>query len=540
VNLPATIANSLWSATNLPSYVRFRQALQRPEAAQRRLLKAYLELNAQTTFGRAHDFGSLYSYDDFSKRVPLTVYEDLEPWIERIKRGESNLLTSEPVTRLVPTSGSSGARKLIPFTKGLQREFNAAIGPWLIDLLGQSPGIGGGPAYWSITPVMGEADREGSAVPIGFDADTAYLGGTRQRLASAVMAVPDALRFIKDISVFRYVTLLCLLRQRDLRLVSVWHPSFLSLLLTTLSANWQELLADIRNGRCQHNEALPPSVRAALKFRSLPQRAEELQAADPLKPETIWPHLKLISCWHDGAAALAAAGLKKTFPNTILQPKGLLATEAFVTIPFEGLWPAAVQSHFFEFTNSAGAIQLVHELCEGQIYEVVVTTAGGLWRYQLQDRVQVTGFSGRTPSLRFLSRTGNVSDLFGEKLSEAFVSDVIQGLMEILNLAPSFVLLAPDEDAAGHCYTLYIEGRLPGRLAELLDGALRRNPHYAYSRDMGQLLPVRLFAITKDGCETFVKHQMAGGTSLGNIKPAMFSREAGWSGLFAGAYVSTN
>ena len=174
---------------------------------------------------------------NFAKRVPLMDYEDFEPWIERIRRGEANVLTREPVTRLVPTSGSTGARKLIPFTAGLQREFNAAIGPWLIDLLRQSPGIASGPAYWSVTPVMGNAEPEDSAVPIGFDADTAYLGGTRQRLANVVMAVPDELRFIKDMEVFRYVTLLCLLHQRELRLISVWHPSFLSLLLDVSAGN---------------------------------------------------------------------------------------------------------------------------------------------------------------------------------------------------------------------------------------------------------------------------------------------------------------
>src|SRR5882757_7919161 len=116
MNLKAAIANSLWSATNLPSYVRFRRALQQPEIAQRCRLQTYLEQNAQTAFGQAHDFNSIRSYGDFVKRVPLMDYEDLEPWIERIRRGAANVLTCEPVTRLVPTSGSTGARKLIPFT----------------------------------------------------------------------------------------------------------------------------------------------------------------------------------------------------------------------------------------------------------------------------------------------------------------------------------------------------------------------------------------------------------------------------------------
>jgi hypothetical protein len=540
VNLTAAIANSLWGGANLLSYFQFRRALRRPEIEQRCRLQTFIERNEQTAFGRAHEFESIHSYEEFAQRVPLMDYEDLEPWIERIRRGESNVLTREPVTHLIPTSGSTAARKLIPFTAGLQRDFNAAIGPWLCDLALQRPSILGGPAYWSVTPVMGHAETEDSAVSIGFEADTAYLGGTRQRLASAIMAVPAELRLIGDLEVFRYVTLLCLLRQRELRLISVWHPSYLSLLLDALPANWPELLADIRGGQCKHADALPPNVRATLRLHPLPPRANELCAADPRKPETLWPHLKLISCWGDASAGPAAAGLKKLFPNVTLQPKGLLATEAFVTIPFAGLQPLAVRSHFFEFIDDAGPVRLVHELRAGQAYEVVVTTAGGLCRYRLRDRVQVTGFAGRTPSLRFLGRSGNVSDLFGEKLSEAFVTEAIQETLDTLGTTPRFILLAPDEDTVGFRYTLYVEGTPPSQLVDALDRALRQNPHYAYCRDLGQLLPMRLFVVAERGYEIFVNRQAAHGASLGGVKPSIVSRMSGWSNIFAGTYVSTS
>lgn len=524
----------------MPSYLRFRRALSQPETEQRGRLQTLLERNEQTAFGRAHHFKSIRGYQDFAERVPLTDYEGLEPWIEGIRRGESNVLTREPATHLVPTSGSSGARKLIPFTVGLQHEFNAAIGPWLCDLALRRPSILGGPAYWSVTPVMGHAEKKESAVSIGFETDTAYLSGTRQQLASAVMAVPAELRLVGDLEVFRYVTLLCLLRQRELRLISVWHPSYLSLLLDALPAHWQELLADISSGQCKYADALPPTVRAALELRPLPWRANELRGADPQKPETLWSRLKLISCWGDASAGPPAAGLKKRFPNVTLQPKGLLATEAFVTIPFAGFQPVAVKSHFYEFMDDAGAVHLVHGLRAGQEYEVVVTTAGGLWRYRLRDRVQVTGFIGQTPSLRFLGRAGNVSDLFGEKLSEAFVTGAIRETLNTLKTTPSFVLLAPDEDSAGCRYTLYVEGTPPSQIAGALDRALRKNPHYAYCQDLGQLLPLRLFVVAERGYEIFAKRQTANGGSLGGVKPSLVSRMSGWSNIFTGTYISTS
>ncbi len=534
MTLTATIANSLWGATNLPAYLRFRRALRQPEAAQLGRLQDYLRRNARTAFGRAHDFDKIRTHQEFASRVPLMDYENLEPWIERIQSGELSVLTYEPVTRLVPTSGSSGARKLIPFTVGLQREFNAAIGAWLADLLLQSPDIAGGPAYWSVTPGTDFVWNEESSVPIGFDADTAYLGGTRERLARAIMVVPAGLRLVRSMEAFRYVTALCLLRQRELRLISVWHPSFLTLLLDSMAANWTDLVEDIRNGGCKHAAKLPPAVRVALRLRPMRRRAEELRACDPRKPATLWPHLKLISCWGDASAESAMGGLEKLFPKTLIQPKGLLATEAFVTIPFAGLRPVAVCSHFFEFIDDSGAIRLVHELREGCTYEVIVTTAGGLWRYRLRDRVQVTGLVGRTPSLRFLGRSGNVADLFGEKLSEAFVARAVQETLATLESTPRFVLLAPDTDASGSRYTLYVEGATPGALAETLDRAFRANPHYAYCRDLGQLLPVRVFNIPHGGYEAFTSRHTALGVRLGDIKPATLSRLDGWTEFFRG------
>src|SRR5262249_44464519 len=229
---------------------------------------AHLNANAATAFGQALQLDQIRSYADFTRRVPLASYDSLEPWIERIRQSEPNVLTRDPVTHLVPTSGSTGARKLIPFTNGLQREFNAAIGPWLVDLQRQFPGLLGGPAYWSVTPALQAPSDEPSVVPIGFDADTAYLGGTRRRLAEAVMAVPPHAQRVRTLDEFRFQTLLHLLRCRELRLISVWHPSFLTLLLGALSDFWSELLDEI-----------DPDHRASP--RSLVRRAQELRQADP-------------------------------------------------------------------------------------------------------------------------------------------------------------------------------------------------------------------------------------------------------------------
>ena len=128
------------------------------------------------------------------------------------------------------SSGSTAASKLIPYTDELKAEFQRGIAPWIYNLYTSIPDLQGGPAYWSITPLTDGKRFTEAGIPIGFESDSEYLGLLGKWLADSVMAVPNAVKNISNVDSFRYVTLLYLLRQPDLRLISVWNPTFLSLL----------------------------------------------------------------------------------------------------------------------------------------------------------------------------------------------------------------------------------------------------------------------------------------------------------------------
>jgi hypothetical protein len=532
MELLPSIANGAWVAGSVREYHRFKRALSSPAHAQSALLRRLLSHHVGSSYGQKHDFARIRNYADFARQVPLLDYEQAEPWIRRIRRGELGVLTRDPVLHLIPTSGSVGPCKLIPFTQGLQKDFNRALAPWIVDLFRQEPGLAFGPAYWSISPAIQIENADRSAVPIGFDDDSQYLGGVRRRLVNGVMAAPSALRFVHDAETFRYGTLLCLLRRRELRLISVWHPSFLKLLLEALARFWDELLKDLGQGTSRRYQALPEDLSRQLSFRPLPNRTMELAKADPHRPETIWPRLKIISCWADGHAALAADELATCFPRTLIQPKGLLATEAIISIPFQGRHPLAVESHFFEFVDASGEVLLVQDLCEGECYDVVVTTSGGLWRYRLHDRVRVTGFLGRTPSIQFVGRSGNVSDRFGEKLSEAFVGEILRAAFTHYSCSPSFAMLAPEKRDGIWCYALFVDVPLPGNILLRIEAGLRGNPHYDLCRRLGQLGEVDVVSVGRNSYERFVRREMEHGRRLGEIKPVALSARDGWTEWF--------
>jgi hypothetical protein len=253
----------------------------------------------------------------------------------------------------------------------------------------------------------------------------------------------------------------------------------------------------------------------------------------------------LISCWADAAASRYLDEIRALFPSVEIQPKGLLATEGCVSFPLVGREAPvlAIRSHFFEFEEmDAARCRLAHELDRGGRYRVVITTAGGLYRYQLRDEVEVVGFENDCPLLRFLGKADRVSDLVGEKLAEPFVRSALDRLFAAQHLVPHFALLVPVEGWPAR-YRLYLQGAnladnsIPvARIQELLDAALAENPHYAYAVRLGQLAPVEIAILDPRGEPGWCVYErccLARGQRAGNIKPAALDSWTGWPAEFA-------
>ncbi len=541
-------ANSLWLAGCLPEYARFRRAAGRVEEEQNAILMRVLAANADTEFGRSHGFSSIRTAVEYQQRVPLREYEDYREWIGRIACGSRNVLSRERVRMLEPTSGSSSASKLIPYTDSLQQEFQAGICAWIADLFLHCPDLMGGQAYWAVSPIAARINkpRDGE-IPVGFEDDTSYLGGWQSRLVQSAMAVPSEVRLISDMDTFRYVTLLFLLRSGNLRLISVWNPTFLLLLTDRLPEWGDELANDLAKGTIRTVEELPPSLRGCMQPDQ--RRGREVRAA--LRANTLeemharlWPKLRLISCWADANAAGGAELLAKLFPQTTVQSKGLLATEGFVSFPLSGREGAAlaVRSHFLEFlpSHAPGNVdfehpRVAHELERGQQYSVVLTTGGGLYRYALHDLIEVTGHFHGCPMIRFVGREGYVSDWFGEKLNEAHVSRVLRSVFGELGIAPSFAMLACETEQARPGYVLYIDtaerDALVERTAGIVESALHENFHYRYARKLGQLSALRAFRAV-GAAESYMAASVRDGQRAGDVKPLALDRRNGWGRVF--------
>jgi hypothetical protein len=512
---------------------RFAGLLADPRAVQERVLADVLARNAGCEYGRCHDFAALASSDDFRHRVPMASAESLRPSIARMAAGESGVLLSDRVVAFEETGGTGGGAKLVPYSQPALASFRAALLPWLDDLYQSRPGLAGGTAYWSVSPACREPRRTAGGVPIGLPSDAAYLGDDLAADLAATLGVPPAVGALRDADAWRRLTLHYLLADARLALVSVWSPTFLLELLRYAQENPASLARGIASGEhgvelaAQLREQLPATLPDARRARHV---ASILSAASPAY-QALWPDLGLISCWDQATSRPYAEELRELFPGVVVQGKGLLATEGVVSIPFGAarMPVLALESGFYEFIGADGATRRADEVAEGGEYEILLTNHAGLYRYALGDRVRVAGFAGRTPMLEFIGRAGAVSDLCGEKITEAFALGVLrrEGLR--------FAALAPEaRDPRGYVLLLdamEVSAPRAADLAARLDAALEADPQYAYARRLRQLAPLREMRCAHP-LRSWIDAGLARGQRLGDIKPCALHVQGDWRRTF--------
>ena len=89
----------------------------KPVESQQQILKDLVTKAKGTSFGITHNFGSIKSYEDFKRNVPIRDYEGLKPWVDRLIKGEPNVLWPGLPEYFSKTSGTTSGVKYIPVTK---------------------------------------------------------------------------------------------------------------------------------------------------------------------------------------------------------------------------------------------------------------------------------------------------------------------------------------------------------------------------------------------------------------------------------------
>jgi phenylacetate-coenzyme A ligase PaaK-like adenylate-forming protein len=98
-------------------YFKTQSWSKKPVATQQKVFKKLILQAQNTQFGKDHNFSKIKTFKDFAKQVPIRDYEALKPYVDRVVKGEENILWIGKPLYFAKTSGTTSGAKYIPLTK---------------------------------------------------------------------------------------------------------------------------------------------------------------------------------------------------------------------------------------------------------------------------------------------------------------------------------------------------------------------------------------------------------------------------------------
>lgn len=493
----------------------FEASAEDPLKAQEETLLKYLWRNKDTEYGRKYNFGAIRSIDDYRSSVPINNCETIRPYVDKIASGGQNILTKDKVEFFGVTSGTTDKPKLIPTTNYSEKIKESLLDLWSYYISRDHPGVLDGKILAIVSPEIEGKTEAG----IPFGAESGYSYRSLPKLIMALYSLPYQVFEIEDYEARHYAILRISIEQ-NITNIATLNPNTIVLLIRKIE-KWQGLIIDdISLGKLSEKFEISPDIRAILEksFKPNPKRADELKkilkTSGRLLPKDVWPNMKLIECWQGGMMKLYLKELEDYFGIIPKRDIGCVSTEARNSIPISDDTPSgvlAIQTNFYEFIPKEDIADerrrtiLCAELEEGREYFIIVTTAGGLYRYNIDDIIKVTGFFKRTPLIEFVQKGLGATSLAGEKLYESHVNEAMAGVMEKEKIRLEFFCaVAKPLEGPRYAFLVEFSGPQPtdkdtARILASIEEALRgQNREYDYVRQ-AQLLDSPVMKILKPG-----------------------------------------
>lgn len=443
MTFPASLAIR---AVGLGASRRFGRAVLDAQKSQADRLRSILAANARTEYGERYGFASVSDVQDYRRQVPVIDYTDIADDVDRIANGERGVLTAEAPRMFAQTSGTSGKPKLIPVTPTCQsRAHSDVMRTWFYRALRDHPRMFAGKIVSLVSPAV-----EGhTAAGIPFGSTSGMIYRDMPWLLRRSYVVPYEVFEVDDYGARYYAVIRLALRQ-PVTFVCTANPSSVAKLCEVADENADDLIRDLRDGTISAD--LPSRLKSTLAsgLRPDPEGARHLEQArhtrdGHLLPCDYWPDLQLLGCWKGGTVGAYIERLQRWFaPDDAarmvdIRDWGYLSSEARCSVPItdEGAGGVlAVASNFYEFVPTEDVDAHpdeperwtylgAHEIEQPREYHVLLTTTGGLYRYDINDVIRVVGHEGSTPVIEFVRKGRGMTSLTGEKLS---VDQVLEGI----------------------------------------------------------------------------------------------------------------
>ena len=105
------LSNSIWKIISKSKFDKFIIASNQVSLTQEKYLLDLLKRNQNTSYGKRYNFKAFRNSKDYQTKVPITEYEDYRHYLEQIRDGKKNILSSDPFLRFTLTSGTTSSSK---------------------------------------------------------------------------------------------------------------------------------------------------------------------------------------------------------------------------------------------------------------------------------------------------------------------------------------------------------------------------------------------------------------------------------------------
>ncbi|MCB9188928.1 MAG: GH3 auxin-responsive promoter family protein [Flavobacteriales bacterium] len=442
-----------------------------PFEVQQELLSSLLSSAADTEFGKSNSFSAIRSHEDFKQNIPLQQYDQVLPYVERLKDGEQNLLWPGEILWFAKSSGTTNQRsKLIPVSRESLQECHYKGGK---DLLG---------IYYNNHPntrlFTGKHLIVGGSSEINYLNQKSYFGDLS---AIIVKNLPWWCEWRRTPS-------------RETALLSQWEEKIDRMAKETIEDDVR-ILAGV------------PSWTLVLLKRIL----EENETDNIFD---IWPNLELYM--HGGVSFTPyqqqfeeiMPGSAMNFVQTYNASEGFFGIQDLVRS--DDMLLMLDYGVFYEFIpkeewlSESPETILLDQVEIGTPYEMVISTNAGLWRYRIGDVIE---FTNKTPfRFKIIGRTAQYINVFGEELmidnvekALTITCDTLKCSIKDYTVCPIFMT---KEKSGGHEWLIEFD-RSPisiQQFSEHLDVNLQKlNSDYAAKRSNDLSLQKPLVRSMKSG-----------------------------------------
>lgn len=400
--------------------------------AQEAVLALMMHRNRNTEYGREYGFAGVRNLTEYARRVPVVGYEDLQDRIDRITRGEPNVLTVENPALFARAQGTTGRPKLIPVTPTCLKTGGLTL--WLHYARRDQPRMFDGRLMIIVSPAI--EGRTPGNIPYG--AMSGMVVKDVPRRVRSAYAVPSEV-FEIDSYAAKYYALLRLGLAVNVTFLAAANPPSLLSLAEFADRYGNSLIRDIHDGTLSDHFEVSPAIYAMLarRLKAAPARARALEQMRArrgrLVPADYWPDLALLGCWKGGTAGCftqklppwydpdgrrmppirdmgyLASGTRMSVPVSDRSTGGVLTVHAnvFELVPADEVEDRPDAQESWRYVPAA-------DVEIGQKYYVFISTTGGLYRYDVNDVVEVVDRYRTAPVVELRRKGRGMPSMAGE------------------------------------------------------------------------------------------------------------------------------